>query len=123
MCKPIFSENDSPACGDAVRVTVHAMDRIDPDAGTWLPSPQESIAIVSRLGTGPLAPATLSRSCTISPPALYRHLAKLERRGMVVRTDGEDWALAQPGDPFARRLVRIARATRTAPTGGHREAG
>lgn len=83
MRKPISSEPDFPACSDAVRVTVHAMDRIDPAAGTWLPSPLESIAIVSRLHRPGLLVVKMDN--TSMEPVI--------RRGAYVGIDAQDRAL------------------------------
>ncbi|MFP5257461.1 MAG: helix-turn-helix transcriptional regulator [Acidobacteriota bacterium] len=83
MRKPVSSEHESPVCCDAVRVTVHAMDQIDPDAGNWLPSPRESIAIVSRLYRPGLLVVKMDN--TSMEPVI--------RRGAYVGIDEKDRAL------------------------------
>jgi len=52
----------------------------------------------------------LCSQCHISLPALKRHLAKLERRG-VVFVHGEKASLARPCSSLARTLLAIAAAT------------
>ncbi len=56
---------------------------------------------------GPCAADDLGRRCGISPAALYRHLKKLERRGVLRQADGSISLLA-PADPLARALHGIA---------------
>ncbi|MEI8242391.1 MAG: helix-turn-helix domain-containing protein [bacterium] len=70
------------------------------------------ILIVQALSAKPLDAATLSVVCGISRPALYRHLDKLVRRG-VVATDGHDrWRLLLPDSPLLRELVALVSAGR-----------
>ena len=53
---------------------------------------------------------TLCTQCHISLPALKRHLAKLERRG-VVSVRNESVTLARPRSPLAKTLLAVAVAT------------
>jgi DNA-binding transcriptional ArsR family regulator len=46
------------------------------------------IMIVNALGPGPLSAPELSVRAQVPPQALYRHLDKLERRGILVRAGG-----------------------------------
>lgn len=55
---------------------------------------------------GPTAFDALARSCGISPPALYRHLKKLERRSLV-RAEQDVWSLARRPVPLAAVLLRL----------------
>jgi DNA-binding transcriptional ArsR family regulator len=70
------------------------------------------ILIAQALAAKPVDAATLSVVCGISKPALYRHLDKLMRRG-VVATDGQDrWRLIPPDSPLLRELVALVSAGR-----------
>jgi DNA-binding transcriptional ArsR family regulator len=66
------------------------------------------IALVAALRhAGPSADDALGMRCGISPPALYRHLKKLARRGVVRHADGLVSLLPQK-NAFARALYEIA---------------
>ena len=75
------------------------------------------ILIVQALVARPVAADTLSVVCGISRPALYRHLDKLARRG-VVATDGHDvWRLCVPASRLLQDLLTLVCAGRApAPT-------
>jgi DNA-binding transcriptional ArsR family regulator len=62
------------------------------------------ILIVQALVSGPAKAADLSVRCGISRPALYRHLGKLMRRGLVEETPGDVWQLRQPDGLFLQEL-------------------
>ena len=55
---------------------------------------------------GPTAFAALVTACGISPPALYRHLKKLERR-QLVRGEDDVWSLASRPCPLAAVFLRL----------------
>ncbi|WP_372806621.1 helix-turn-helix domain-containing protein [Pontiella sp.] len=62
------------------------------------------IRIVKALGPGPLEAAVLSARTQVSPQALYRHLDKLAKRGIVVH-DGGTIRLLEPTGGLAKALV------------------
>ncbi len=55
---------------------------------------------------GPCATDDLGRHCGISPAALYRHLKKLERRGVLRQADGSVFLLTT-ADALSRALCEI----------------
>jgi DNA-binding IclR family transcriptional regulator len=65
------------------------------------------IAIVQALNDHAGGVQDLCRRCGISAPAMFRHLAKLETRGMAECRDG-CWRLTRPRSAFGRRLLAIA---------------
>jgi DNA-binding transcriptional ArsR family regulator len=67
------------------------------------------ILIVRALSNGPAAVDWLSVHCGISRPALYRHLGKLARRGVVQSADNDLWLLTIPGPGLDRDLLALAR--------------
>ena len=72
--------------------------------------------IVQALASAPRESAALSVMCGISRPALYRHLDKLARRG-VVATDGHDvWRLLVPESRLLRDLLALVCAGRNPET-------
>jgi len=70
------------------------------------------LLIVQALTAKPVDATTLSVVCGISRPALYRHLDKLARRG-VVASDGHDvWRLLLPESRLLRELLTLVCARR-----------
>jgi DNA-binding transcriptional ArsR family regulator len=67
------------------------------------------INLVRAMAAGPADPAQLRAACSMSGPALYRHLDKLLRRG-VVEGRRAAYRLSRPRQPLARTLLRIALA-------------
>ena len=63
--------------------------------------------IVHALGAAPMPFEQLTSKTAISPPALARHLRKLEARGLV-DMNGDLYKLTPPADPFALTLMLIA---------------
>jgi hypothetical protein len=61
-----------------------------------------AIALERRLRLG-----RLLTTCDISLPALYRHLDKMERRGLITYI-GKDVTLCQPKKPLTKTLLSIA---------------
>jgi len=55
---------------------------------------------------GPLPFESLSKEVRISPPALYRHLKKLENRRLVRQQDGA-WTLCHVREPLATSLLKL----------------
>jgi len=66
------------------------------------------VQIVRALNARPMAVSMLIATCRISRPAIYRHLAKLERRGWVACDTGETYVLLRPEHDLARALMAIA---------------
>jgi len=67
------------------------------------------IRIVRALNRTPgLSIMALVARCSISLPAMKRHVDKLMRRGIVVRSQRGTYTLARRLSPFARELVSIA---------------
>lgn len=66
------------------------------------------IAILRALHRASVSPEDLVRTCQISLPAVYRHLAKLEERGLVVADDNGTYKLEHKMPALARDLVSIA---------------
>ncbi len=66
------------------------------------------LTILSHLRLNALQPADQLSSLTqISPPALWRHLRKLKRRGLVSQT-ADGWQLSATPTPLAQTLLTIA---------------
>lgn len=75
------------------------------------------ILIVQALAVEPVDASTLSVVCGISRSALYRHLDKLARRGVVSADRNDVWQLVAPKSRFLRELVTLVTAGRfSAPT-------
>ena len=68
------------------------------------------IAIVRHLAANPATATSLARAIGASKPACYRHLDKLERRGVVIRTRDDTYRLARPEPGLAVTLLREALA-------------
>ena len=68
---------------------------------------QRRIAIVKSLDSGSKPLGQLSIATQIPPPSLYRHLAKLENR-KVVLSEGDLYCLALPENPLGKTLLEIA---------------
>ena len=66
------------------------------------------ILIVQALASGPTAADDLSVSCGISKPALYRHLDKLSRRGLVEPTRDDVWQRSKPDGILLKELQETA---------------
>lgn len=65
------------------------------------------LTLLSDLQTeGPTTFDALAQACRISPPALYRHLKKLERR-QLVRGEDDVWSLASRPCPLAAVFLRL----------------
>lgn len=65
------------------------------------------LVILKRLtSTAQLTAARLTRETHISPPALWRHLSKLKRRGLVIQTP-DGWQLAQALTPLAKAILAL----------------
>lgn len=65
------------------------------------------ISIVLTLTEGPTDGLTLCGYCNISPPALYRHLRKLLRRGILTSSTGGSYALERRIHGLAKALVAL----------------
>ena len=65
------------------------------------------ILIVRALVAGAADAGALAVTCGVSLPALYRHLAKLERRGMVEAVADGTRRLALPDGALARALLAL----------------
>jgi DNA-binding transcriptional ArsR family regulator len=63
--------------------------------------------IARALSDGPLTVTALSARCAISPQALYRHVAKLQRRGLVEPAAHGTWRLATPSSALLRGLLHL----------------
>jgi DNA-binding transcriptional ArsR family regulator len=70
------------------------------------------ILIVQALAAAPADAAMLSVTCGISLPALYRHMVKLERRGLIEAVADGTWRLAQPDGSLARALLGLVSSGR-----------
>ena len=70
------------------------------------------IRIAQALVAGPIGADTLAVVCGISRPALYRHLDKLARRGVVAPSGDDAWQLRAPDSPLLRDLLNLVRAGR-----------
>lgn len=69
------------------------------------------LAILGRLHwQGVLSFSVLMRSCRISSPALFRHLKKLQARGLVQETP-EGWALASEREPLCESFLKLVSQT------------
>jgi DNA-binding MarR family transcriptional regulator len=69
---------------------------------------ERRLLLVRALAAGPSTAPALARRCAMSPNALYRHAAKLERRGLLRRSDGDTLRLTSPAGGIVRDLLRIA---------------
>jgi DNA-binding transcriptional ArsR family regulator len=70
---------------------------------------ERRIVLMRALAETPIDFQTLVYQCRISPAALHRHLAKLERRQMAEHSGRGMWRLRTPSHAFARQLQVIAR--------------
>ena len=75
------------------------------------------IRMVQALAAQPEDVATLAVVCGISRPALYRHLDKLARRGVVSADGGDVWRLTAPDSRLLQDLLTLVCAGRHAPPG------
>ena len=66
------------------------------------------IMIARRLATGVARLETLAHDTCISVPACYRHLDKLQSRGVVVVDARGSWKLAHPATGLATALLHAA---------------
>ncbi len=65
------------------------------------------LAILKRLTpTAQLTAARLTCETSISPPALWRHLSKLKRRGLVIQTP-DGWKLANVLTPLSKAMLTL----------------
>ncbi len=65
------------------------------------------ILIVQALATQPVDAVTLAGVCGISRPALYRHLDKLARRGVVAADEHDVWRLLMPDSRLLQDLLML----------------
>ena len=79
----------------------HALIRQDLTAFTH----PRRLVILRALADHPAGPFDLAARCRISRPAVFRHLDKLRRRG-VVEVVVDRYQLAQPPSPLARALLK-----------------
>ncbi|MEA2069268.1 MAG: winged helix-turn-helix domain-containing protein [Verrucomicrobiota bacterium] len=68
---------------------------------------QRRIAIVKSLDSGSKPLGQLSIATQIPPSSLYRHLAKLENRNVVL-SERDFYCLALPENPLGKTLLEIA---------------
>jgi DNA-binding HxlR family transcriptional regulator len=87
-----FRRSDTP---QAVRHAVTAFTHV------------RRIHIVQALANGPLRADTLATLCAISRPALYRHLDKLARRGVVADKPHDTWQLTHPRARLLQELLTL----------------
>ncbi|MEI6210558.1 MAG: ArsR family transcriptional regulator [bacterium] len=64
--------------------------------------------LVRCLAEKPLDAVALAARSKISMPAVFRHLRKLRRRGLVGCTSEDTYVLLRPESRFAQRLLQIA---------------
>jgi len=69
------------------------------------------ILLARALAERPMNSNELAAGCQMSKPALYRHLAKLERRSMITRLDDNTFELMRPMHGFSRALLRLVLAS------------
>jgi DNA-binding transcriptional ArsR family regulator len=85
--------------GVSVKVRVHAL--------TAFTHPRR-ISIVQALSREAMSAEELRAACHISSPAVYRHMDKLIRRGLVAVSDQGVFRLIPPRKGFAGALLRLA---------------
>jgi DNA-binding transcriptional ArsR family regulator len=110
-----YTPQADPSVRDAdplLRIMTAALRRKDePDAMlealTACTHPRR-LLLLQALREGPLTPEQLGLRCHISQPAVYRHMRKLLRRGVVQQeSEYQPYALAQPANRLLADLVAL----------------